>query len=330
MPPSIRSRSEPACVLCGEKRLNFVRAYRPRRGLFSDSSVARCSKCDLQQVVPMPTMDQLDNYYRTEYRPASVESGCSPYEDCQDVNFRTISQAEYIKNFGIQPNSIVDVGCGFGLLLARLRQIFPQAHLSGIEISEKCHAALNSLQIQQAHTTLERESRNPFSQTFDVLVSSHVLEHSGNLSLFLSVCRSMVNPNGVVFLEVPNCEYEYGLDVPHVVFFTPKTLKQTLEHSGFRVIQCQACGPSIERWLPGRKRRLQNWVEDHLPGSVSSSIAWFWRAIRSQYRLQRTSEKSTTEGRAKLNAEAKDEAWFQYNEPGFKHSAIRCIAVRKS
>jgi 2-polyprenyl-3-methyl-5-hydroxy-6-metoxy-1,4-benzoquinol methylase len=320
----------PSCVVCGARNFRFVRAYRPRHGLFGGSSVACCRQCDLQQVVPMPTLDQLDHYYQSQYRPASVESNSSPYEDKRDMNFRTLSQAECIKALGIQPKSIVDVGCGFGLLLAQLRQQFPQAALSGIEVSEKCRAALNELQIQQRHTTLERESGNPFPELFDLLVCSHVLEHSGNVPLFLSVCHSMVRPDGLVFFEVPNCEFEYGLDIPHVVFFTPETLRATLERVGFQVLNCRACGPSIDRWLPGRRRRLRNWMEDHLPIPLSRSIASFYRAGLPQRMQRNVSTKSTMEGLAKLKEEAKDAAWFQYDQPGFKHGVIRCVAVRKS
>jgi 2-polyprenyl-3-methyl-5-hydroxy-6-metoxy-1,4-benzoquinol methylase len=326
----IQLKLKSACVVCGGRCFQFVRAYRPRLGLFSESSVARCSSCDLQQVVPMPTIDQLDTYYQTQYRPVSVEGSSSPYEDTHDLNFRTSSQAEYIRTLGISPNSIVDVGCGFGLLLTRLQQMFPDARLSGIEVSEKCHATLDGLQIQQMHTTLEREGKNPFPQTFDLLICSHVLEHSGDVPLFLSVCRTMIRPNGLVFFEVPNCEYEYGLDIPHVVFFTPQTLRQAFERNGFRVLNCRACGPSIERWLPNRKRRVRNWFEDHLPLFLSRVIASFWRATRSRSTYQKVTVEATTQGLAKLQEEARDEAWFKYDQPGFKHSAIRCVAVRKS
>src|SRR5437016_5719524 len=139
------SKSNGSCVVCRGTPLLFERAYRPREGMFFESSVVRCSKCNLLQVSPMPTLDQLDAYYQSEYHPFAVASECLPYEDSKDVNFRTLSQAECVKALGIDPHFIVDVGCRFGLLLSSLRQTFPQARLFGVEVSEKCHPALSRL-----------------------------------------------------------------------------------------------------------------------------------------------------------------------------------------
>src|SRR5437660_6420699 len=150
------------CVVCAGTRLKRERAYRSRHGMFSHSWVVRCCNCDLLQIAPMPTLDELDAYYAKEYRPASLDAFSSPYEDTNNVNFRTRSQSECIQKLGIEVQSIVDVGCGFGLLLNSLRQIFPHARLFGIEISQRCHPALDRLRIEQAHTTLDREDHNPF------------------------------------------------------------------------------------------------------------------------------------------------------------------------
>lgn len=274
----------------------------------------------------MPTSNDLDEYYQREYRPSRAEAASSPYENTTDVNFRTLSQAELIQQMGIKPRSIVDVGCGYGLLLGELRKAFPEARLAGIEVSEKCHPVLSRLQVEHAHTTLEKEGRNPFPEPFDLLVCSHVLEHSGNVPRFLAICHGMVRPGGIVFIEVPNCEYPFGMDAPHVVFFTPKTLQKTVASSGLAVRKCQPCGPSIERWYPTGRRRIQNWIEDHLPIMLSSSLKSVWRLAK---RNGERSEDGAMHESAKLMEEAKDNAWFQYSQPQFKHSAIRCVAARE-
>jgi 2-polyprenyl-3-methyl-5-hydroxy-6-metoxy-1,4-benzoquinol methylase len=325
-----QSKLKLSCVACGGTPLERERAYRPRRGIFSRSSVARCTKCDLLQVVPMPTADQLDAYYRNDYRPRSNDRELSPYEDANDVNFRTLSQAELIRGLGLDPKSIVDVGCGFGLLLSTLRQTFSNARLHGVEISEKCHPTLTRLKIEHAQTTIEREGRNPFPESFDLLVCSHVLEHSGNVPQFLSICYDMVKPGATVFFEVPNCEYEYGADAPHVVFFTPKTLSRTLSRCGFTCLKCMACGPSVERWQPNLKHQLRTCFENRFPVGVARSVKAIWRLVRSRRKHLQASTKAASEELAKLREEAKDPAWFKYDEPGFKHSAIRCVAVRSS
>jgi hypothetical protein len=140
----------------------------------------------------------------------------------------------------------------------------------------------------------------------------------------------MVRPGGTALFEVPNCEHEYGTDAPHVVFFTANTLRKVLERSGFVVMKCQTCGPSIQRWLPGRQQRLRHFVDDNLPIGLARLLKAGWRMSRSDKGSRETRIRAITDGLTELRNEAKDEAWFKYDQPDLQHSAIRCAAVRRS
>jgi SAM-dependent methyltransferase len=313
------------CVVCGGQDLRCTRSYRPRRGFFRHTSVGECRSCGLLQAVPMPSLDDLNRFYESEYRVGEAPEASSPYEDPEDCNYRTLSQLELIRDLQIKPASIVEVGCGFGLLLSRLKKEFPEASLAGIEISSKCHGALERLGIELACTTLEREGKNPFNRQFDLLLCSHVLEHSCDPVRFLTICRSMLRPGGRVLFEVPDCEHVYGSDWPHVLFFTPATLQRTMERNGFEVLKCQACGPTIDRWALSPRQRLQQYAEDHLPEICVTGLKSIWRLARGRDPSSVANHESTC-----MKEEAKDKAWFTYQMPGFRHIAIRCVAGVKS
>ena len=325
-----KTLSDASCALCGQGPLRKVRAYRPQSGIFCTARVARCERCGLMQVVPMPSGEELESFYRSTYRSEAQAWVCSPYDDLKELNFRTASQVEFIKKHVSHAERIVDVGCGYGQLLKCLRDTFPEAKLFGVEISEKCQPALKQLGVQVAGTTLEREGGNPFGEGFDVLTCSHVLEHSCQVAKFLGICAQLSREGGFVMFEVPNCEFEYGCDVPHLTFFTPKALAQALQSAGFEVLSCQPCGPTAERWQYNRRQRLQHYVEDHFPDPLTRALKFWWRLARNLRGQNPANGEVRAADLARLKEEAKDPAWFEYNKPGFKHTAIRCAATRKA
>ena len=76
---------------------------------------------------------------------------------------------------------------------------------------------------------------------FDMIASSHVLEHVLNLDLFLNQLTKVLRPEGYLYLEVPNFNSEHffhRLHCPaHVHVFTLKSLSKLLKLHGFTVIR---------------------------------------------------------------------------------------------
>jgi len=100
------------------------------------------------------------------------------------------------------PEHILDVGTGTGALLEQLHVRYPEARLTGIDI------ALNMcLRTQQklgsACTVVNGDAENlPFrTGTFDLAVSTSVLQWVGNLSAALKELRRVVRPGGDISLS---------------------------------------------------------------------------------------------------------------------------------
>lgn len=324
-----RKRNGFICTLCGNQQFICGRAYRPRVGIFRFSSVVECGKCGLLQAFPVPSQDDLDAFYRNEYREIGALESLSPYDDYRRSNARAASQAAYVTRFVTDAtSSIIDVGCGYGQLLKALGNKFPQAELYGVEVSEGCLPILERLNVQVARTTLERQGRNPFDIQCDLFTCSHVLEHSASVSTFLSICRTMVKEGAMAMFEVPNCEYVYGGDMPHLAFFTVDTLTRALEMHGFEVADCSSSGPSIDRWLPRGFQRVTNFVNDHFPLDVQLGLRAFWRRARLTWPLRKMYEKSKGIDQERLEEEAQDPAWHEYGSS--RSIAIRAMALRRS
>lgn len=76
-------------------------------------------------------------------------------------------------------------------------------------------------------------------QRFDLVVARHILEHARNLETFLEGVAKIVNIDGYVMFEVPDCEQAIAscdwsvFWEEHVHYFTSNSLRQSLERAGW-------------------------------------------------------------------------------------------------
>ena len=122
--------------------------------------------------------------------------------------------------------SILDIGCGGGLLSEPMRRL--GAEVTGIDASErniniaKLHAKQSQLNINYLCTS--PESLNT-EKKYDVILNMEIIEHVENVDLFLKSCSKLLRKDGIMFVATLN-----------------KTLKSYL----FAIIGAEY----VLRWLP--------------------------------------------------------------------------------
>jgi len=101
---------------------------------------------------------------------------------------------------------------------------------------------LANVETWQAHFTPDQAKRIIEKRgKAKVFIVRHVLEHSYDLGAFLAACRAIVGDDGYIIFEVPDCERalvrnDYTtLWEEHLFYFTPATLRHTLERHGFGI-----------------------------------------------------------------------------------------------
>jgi SAM-dependent methyltransferase len=128
---------------------------------------------------------------------------------------------------------VLEIGCAEGSLGLMVRQSVAVEY-AGIELSEDAATASK---------VLTRVTRAPAKamtgETFDLLLSFHVLEHIQDIAGELSNWRRLLADNGNLLVEVPNQAGHRLLsrdpNPEHTHQFTPASLTALLHHSGFEV-----------------------------------------------------------------------------------------------
>jgi SAM-dependent methyltransferase len=160
------------------------------------------------------------------------------------------------------PGSLLDIGTGIGQFLDVARPFFREVH--GTEVSESAvRVAKEKYALDILHGAVDKLSLAPGS--FDNISLFHVLEHVPDPGALIETCRTLLQPQGTLFIAVPNDvlawtsalkkfgkklgfapfeKFSPALGISkagssreiHLSHFTPPVLQQLLESRGFSVV----------------------------------------------------------------------------------------------
>lgn len=106
----------------------------------------------------------------------------------------------------LQGLRLLDIGCGGGLISEPMARL--GADVVAVDASDKniktasLHAAKSGLDIDFRHTTAEALAEA--GEKFDIIVNMEVVEHVADVSLYLSACRTLLKPGGIMLLSTIN------------------------------------------------------------------------------------------------------------------------------
>lgn len=148
-------------------------------------------------------------------------------------SLREISLAENIMDaLASKPTTVMDIGCGEGYLLFKIREKYPSLPLYGFDLSHG-RITVTKSHVPDAHVLRGDVLSLPFADNaFDTVVCSELLEHMTNyqetINELLRITKRQLIitvPNELHLIQVmcPKCKTKHYLD-GHVNFFTQKKL----------------------------------------------------------------------------------------------------------
>jgi len=134
--------------------------------------------------------------------------------------------------------SILEVGCGTGYVLAAIRQAFPDARIVGSELLEEGLSYARSRVPEVELVTLDVADA-PFSDEFDVVGAFDVLEHiDDDVAALAGMFRAARNGGGTIILVPQHRRLWSRTDelAHHVRRYERRELVEKVESVGFRVV----------------------------------------------------------------------------------------------
>lgn len=266
------------CLLCGSVESTVI-----QQGIRydTDSSVHRCNGCSLVFLSPMPTEQQLSDYYSDTYR-AEYEGVVSPegsYEKGIEPARERVHRMVPHLRAGAR---VLEIGSSAGQFLEAVR---PYAGVVvGVEPGIK-HAKWAR---EQLGVRVVGNLRELQQETFDAITLFHTLEHFRNPVAYLRELNRYLADDGALFIEVPNVDDallsiykiagfpEFYFQKAHLYYFSPETLRRTVALAGGQadVIGVQRYDFSNHlRWMLTGKPGGQGYYQSMFSNSLNIAYA---------------------------------------------------------
>jgi 2-polyprenyl-3-methyl-5-hydroxy-6-metoxy-1,4-benzoquinol methylase len=202
-----------------------------------EHTVLLCKNCETSFLSPLPTQVKYDSQeYRLSYN-GSID--VNKYYELHDKI--SAKYLDFLSDISLRNKLVCDIGCGGGAFLDYIKGLCSQT--VGVEPFRGYHDSLQN----RGHLVFD-SLKNLYSEygdnTFDIIVSFHVIEHVENPNEFINTIYNLLKKDGVAIIVTPNSndilmklgptEFKaFYYRTAHLYYFTQQSLKQIAKNSKF-------------------------------------------------------------------------------------------------
>lgn len=316
----IESRLNPICYLCGSPGELLYGSLQDK--LFSAPgtwSFRACSdpNCGLIWLDPVPVEEAINRVYAEYYTHAQkpvpqtrfgkvLRTGLSAVFSRVNPVHQERERLHLMYLADHAPGRLLDVGCGNGARLARLRALGWDVRGQDVDPVAVTYAR----ETFGVNAYLGRlEDLGLPEATFDCITLHHVIEHLHDPVALLRECRRLLTPRGFIVIVTPNANSFArkhfgaswrGLEPPrHIHLFSPKTLIKSAERAGLSVRHSFTTAANAKSFgYYSYSMRKGGVVPSTLAGKIVGEIyalGFFYRSVLQHSRDAETGEECVLE-----------------------------------
>lgn len=255
---SLTQNSNKKCLLCNGP---VVSSFVGRDLLFDKPETydyVKCTQCGLVFQNPMPSDEQISNFYLEDYaphkklgvlkKPSRLKLAVLGYEygypnirlSLMDRIFGKIfSFLKYRDSIHFIENArALDIGCGNGEVIRNMNLLGWQ--FEGVEFNETAVDICRSAGLKVFHGDIYKASFK--EDTFDLITAHHLIEHIPDPERFVSEISRILKPGGKFVIQTPNTKALgrrwfgtnwFADEVPrHLVLFAKENLNLLMKKFG--------------------------------------------------------------------------------------------------
>jgi SAM-dependent methyltransferase len=222
----------------------------PFCGSKNEFDVIDCSLCGFKHVIPIPSEDFLNNYYKKEFiknRPAGNFDRVEEDNEWWKISYNELYDF-FEKYKESDKRNILDVGSGLGYFLKCGKD--RGWVVTGIEPSIDSYNYSKNLEISVKNEYLDKNNFKNFG-TFDVINMNMVIEHLPDPGGIIEIAKEMLNKKGLLCISSPNdfnplqeafiqesSKEKWWISPPeHINYFDFDSIKRLLTSKGFKIVE---------------------------------------------------------------------------------------------
>jgi len=245
------------CYLCGNNIFlkKYILTNKPKGetefGIGSDNYHRIILKCKNCNVYNNHHDYDLDNLYLESYNLITYSNSIeNNYDRIMQLPFsnsdnkhrvKRISEFYHENNISLNNIDVLDIGSGLCVFLGELVKHGPKISCVDPSNISVMHA-LENVGVNQAFQGNFFDIN--FKNKYDLVTFNKVLEHVKNPLDMLLKAKSLLNENGIIYIELPDGEVSYQnggfvnreeFYLEHYTIFTEKSLKYLVKKAGFKL-----------------------------------------------------------------------------------------------
>ncbi|MGB9924874.1 MAG: class I SAM-dependent methyltransferase [Methanothrix sp.] len=281
----VRAVKAERCMLCGSEGMVLYSNLHDRLfGAPGVWSLMECPACQLVWLNPRPISEDIGKLYCQYFThqvveaPSGALSGLKksvkesvlrsgfgyPIDGSHTIMGQVLGRIGPLREIvgggvmwlrGEERGRLLDVGCGNGMFLDRMRQLGWE--VAGVEPDAAAVAVAREMLGLEVFQGLLEDAKFPDGH-FDAITMNHVIEHVPDPIGTLKACQRVLRPGGKLVVVTPNIE-SLGRrkfddawlhwDPPrHLHIFSPQSLRLAAERAGLRVQEMRTTARTA-RWI---------------------------------------------------------------------------------